>query len=275
MIDIIKKLQAQGVKLVPKRIRELLTQPLRRHLFNTGNSKLTKKIISFGLPAVITCPGKTETCSGGTTPSCYATRGLFRMESVSRPKMENFVIGHREDFYKLLVQDLWFFNPDSIIRIHDAGDFFDAEYTDHWYKVCRKHKDRRFYFYTRSWRIKPIFKVLQKFNLLPNVRVWYSVDADTGKPQNVADNVRLCWFQKHEHDIPTFPVDLVFRDRQLRKKKKIREGGALICPVENGVKTKTKFDCFQCKICWRDLSVFDSRNMVEPQQRFSLPVIKS
>jgi len=86
---------------------------------------------------------------------------------------------------------------------------------------------------------------------LSNVKMWWSVDHETGCPPRLPKNVRLAYMQVETNDIPDYKVDLVFRVDRVRDQliaKKV--ANALVCPVENGI-TK-QMDCMRCGFCWRN-----------------------
>ena len=271
-----------GITLPATTIRKLLSPNYRppRHLFRLGNTKLSKKILMFSLPAVITCPGRTERCSGGDNPPCYATHYRYRSEIVMRPRVENTVLAHRKDFAELIYEDLRFFQV-RVVRPHDSGDFFNVEYANAWLNVMRRTRTSHQYFlFTRSWRVEPIHEVIRKMVRLANVRVWYSVDADSIPPTKLDRRVRLAWMQLDEQDQPNYPVDLVFRNYNLRVNPVKRVSGALVCPYENGVSRnlESTFNCYTCQMCWGPLDgVKDPRHHFQPEKlrgRLSLPMIK-
>lgn len=247
---------SQLTGLTEVRVHQLLTSSLEsmeRMLFKPGNAKLSKRILTFGLPAGPTCPGKTELCE----EKCYATQHYYRMDNVKTPRLENLVLAHRTDFADLAVDELSY-HRQRVVRIHDSGDFFSREYAEAWLAVARRDKKRRFFALTRSWRLDDICQVMVKMSKLKNFRMWYSIDRETGWPSFVPTGVRLAYLQVDEKDVPTRPVDLVFRDYAVRYRPAKRLGGNLVCPYENGV-TRVATDknstlsCWTCGICWSEL----------------------
>jgi hypothetical protein len=212
--------------------------------FAVGNSKLGRNIYTWSIPAGSTCPGKSEPCK-----ECYAQDGFFRMTNVKTALEKNLELSKGKDFVDYAVKEITRLKA-KVVRTHVAGDLYDKEYAVKWYKIISLLKDVRFFIYTRSWRISAIRPTITKMSKLPNLRMWWSVDYDTGKPINKPSRVRLAYMQVKETDIPKFDVDLIFRVDELRHIKIKRINKAIVCPVENG--TNIDFTCTQCGICWRD-----------------------
>ena len=215
-------------------------------MLTPGNTKLGpgRLIWGFGLPSQVTCPGMTPACSG----PCYS----FFLESL-RPSLRlryerNLELSRRPDFARLVLAFL-ILRDVRVVRIHTGGDFYEAAYARKWLTVMRKASKVRFYFYTRSWRIPVIRKVLDEMARLPNVRAWFSCDRDTGTPEQVPAGARLAWLMTSPDDLPP-RADLIFRTLPLRRIVRKRIGLALVCPVENGA-TGHRTDCERCGVCWR------------------------
>ena len=128
-------------------------------------------------------------------------------------------------------------------------DFYSPGYARKWLAVMRQAPGVRFYFYTRSWRVPAIWRVLRRMARLLNVRAWLSCDRDTGLPRRLPPGVRLAWLMASPDDRPP-RADLVFRTRPLRRTVLKRVGLALVCPTENGA-TGRRTDCGRCGVCWR------------------------
>ncbi len=158
----------------------------------------------------------------------------------------------------------------QVVRLHVGGDFPSPAYTRKWLAVMRRLPGVRFYFYTRSWKVAAIRRILVAMARLPNVRAWFSADLQTGLPRRVPAGVRLAWLMSATADLPP-RADLVFRVRPLRRlvRKRVSwQGGggqALVCPTENGA-TGQRTSCAQCGVCWR-------MPASPPPSGFSLPVL--
>lgn len=234
-------------------------------LFKQGNTKLGRRIYTFSIPAGDTCPGKTGTCG----KECYAAEGFFVMPNVARSHLAAYNVTKSPSFVEDAVAELKKIKA-KVVRVHVAGDLYSRAYAQKWLAIFRKSPQCRFFIYTRSWRIKDIRPVITKMSKLPNVRMWWSVDKDTGRPRSKPKTARLAYMQVDHSDIPIYKVDLFFRTGLLRDRiiKSINKG--LVCPVENGV-TKD-MNCMKCGFCWRDKGETITWN--QNLQRMELPLLK-
>jgi len=186
----------------------------------------------------------TPACSG----PCYSAFLESLRPSLRDRYQRNLELSQRRDFARLVRAFLILRNV-RVARIHTGGDFYAAAYARKWLTVMRRAPTVRFYFYTRSWRVPAILKVLEEMAVLSNVRAWFSCDHDTGVPARVPVGVRLAWLMTAPDDRPPH-ADLVFRTRPLRRTVQKRVGLALVCPTENGA-TGHRTDCERCRVCWR------------------------
>jgi hypothetical protein len=209
-------------------------------LLGLGNAKLGRGIYTFSLPAVTTCPGSSPTCRR----ECYALRGRLKLQR--RRHRLAYRASLDDAFPGRMVREIRR-RDCGCVRIHVSGDFYSAAYARAWAAVARACPQTRFYAYTRSWRVPEIAPALAELASLPNVRLWWSCDRDTGVPARVPRRVRLAWLQASADDLPP-RADLVFRVRRLRKTVVKRVGLALVCPVENGA-TGHRTDCGRCRLC--------------------------
>lgn len=212
--------------------------------FQQGNSKLGKKIFTYSIPAGTTCPGKSKPCE-----MCYAQEGFFQMPSVAKSHQRNWDETKDPGFAEWAIDELYRLKA-KVVRVHVAGDVYDVAYAKKWLKIFKGCPDVRFFIYSRSWRIPEIRPFLVEMSKCSNVKMWWSVDWDTGKPANKPKTVRLAYMQINAADIPKFKVDLVFRVDELRNTIVKRVNGALVCPVENGV--TENMNCMKCGFCWRN-----------------------
>lgn len=139
---------------------------------------------SFGLPAGVSCPGRTAFCDG-----CYAERTERVFTSSGRLVAANFErlsacgddIGAMVDLLTVTVNEFVVqlgkleragraTPEDRIFRIHWDGDFYSEAYTIAWRRVVEAFPDVQFWCYTRSfgwaWHLVG----------LPNLAVYLSVD---------------------------------------------------------------------------------------------------
>jgi hypothetical protein len=210
-----------------------------------GNDKLGDAIVSFGIPAVRTCPGMSTICRR----LCYARGGRFRYPAVKKAYRRNVEAAQRPDFAARLIEEIARSGA-TVVRIHVSGDFFSADYVRAWTQVATAHPQVTFFAYTRSWRAGSIRQALDTFATLSNVRLWFSADRETGLPSDLPEGVRIAWLEtKEEEDVPE-GVDLVFRPRQLRKRPNARVPLSLVCPADVNQPDK-KVTCGSCGSCWQ------------------------
>lgn len=124
---------------------------------------------NVGLPALIglavdedskefvvinTCPG-----AGNCKLVCYAMKGgyiQYPASNLSQTRLLNFLYNDPDGFMGMLESEIAEFaaknskkNIKTIIRWHDAGDFFSPEYLDKAYNLAKKFPDVDFYAYTK------------------------------------------------------------------------------------------------------------------------------
>ena len=213
-----------------------------RGLLSQGNAKVGEGIHLWGLPAGETCPGMSALCE----KACYARKGRFKYPSV-RARLEwNLERSRRPDFADLMAKEVRR-KGCLVVRVHSAGDFYDAEYAQKWLWVMRQRPRTRYYFYSRSWRQPEIAEVLARMAALKCVRTWYSVDAETGRPDEAPPGVRIAYLRVDGSD-DAAGADLVFRVRGLRSK---RVGLDLVCPHETPKGRADDVNCGNCRQCWK------------------------
>lgn len=208
-----------------------------------GNSKLGPLIHHWSIPAIILsiCVGATALCR----KLCYAMQGHYNQRNVKEALLRNYEESLRDDFVTLAcgwIRALFV----RVIRIHASGEFYSTTYVDKWIEIARRNPQVTFYAYTRSWRKEPILERLIELSKLPNVWLWFSCDQESGPPP-VVSRVRRAFLMVDDADVPQFPVDLIFRDKDKSTLKWV--GPSLVCPAENGVTSTT---CSQCQLCFRN-----------------------
>src|SRR5436190_1739807 len=110
------------------------------------NEKLGTSILGFSLPNVTTCPGATEICKR----VCYVNRYTKRFAGIDyRPQLRS---TKRPTFFRNMVA-LVRSSDKETIRIHVSGDFYSAPYIRAWIKIIKAFPQKRFFGYTRSWRV--------------------------------------------------------------------------------------------------------------------------
>jgi len=215
-----------------------------------SNTKLGNLLHSWSMTAGTvsrggTCPGESAICS----ELCYASRGFFRMPSVEATHRRNRLFSLTDDFVPWMLSKMIVDNV-RVLRIHVAGDFYNAEYVDKWHKIVQRARRVIFFAYTRSWREEEIFPALARLAGEPNMHMWFSMDRQTG-PAPLLAGVRRCYLAIDDIDAATVPhdCDLVFRDRPKAVMKSTN--GVLVCPTENGVAGRLHHTCSTCGVCWR------------------------
>ncbi len=207
-------------------------------LLRNGNQKLGPSIGTFSLPAVDTCPGLTSTCAG----VCYARRYTRRLHIDYTPELE---ASKLDSFVSSLSHEATW---KSVVRVHVSGDFYDMAYVAKWRAIAQHAPRTLFFAYTRSWRLPNIQASLRMLAELPNFRLLWSCDRQTGIPQWMRDS-DVAWLAMSDEDVPPAPriPAIVFRKNQ--NTVRARVGGAIVCPAENGIRNEVT--CQSCTLCFR------------------------
>jgi len=215
------------------------------NLLVRGNGKLGEGIHSWSLPAVETCPGRTQLCE----IVCYARTGWFATRLVQERLQNNLDASLQDEFEQRIVREIHKRGVHTI-RIHVSGDFYSVEYATKWRNIARQCKQTRFYCYTRSWRISEFTPIMQELATLKNFRLWWSVDAESEIPTEIPDGVELAYLQREVTDDPSY-AKVVFRVKHLRKIPARRIGLATVCTTETGLPTANDVTCTSCRRCYR------------------------
>lgn len=210
-------------------------------LLQLGNAKLGRAIHVWSIPALDTCPGSTETCRN----LCYALRHRFRFDSVKRRLNRNRQRSLDEDFVEQMSAEIRSSGV-LVLRLHVAGDFYDAEYTRKWIAIVKCSPRVRFYAYTRSWRVASIAPALEELAACNAIRLWYSVDEESGVPATVPPTVRIAYLQTSSRPPPS-GADLVFRPPRLRT----LPASPLVCEHETSAGKQLGVTCGSCARCFR------------------------
>jgi len=157
----------------------------------------------------------------------------------------------RRDFV-LRVRAFLLLHNVRVVRVHVGGDFFSVRYARKWLQIMRQSHRTRFYFYSRSWRVPGIKRVIDRMAELRNCRCWYSVDRDTGVPTDVPARVRVAWLMSDATDLPPPGTNLMFRVRRLRRTP-VAAAVTPVCPTEDGQPRAIRVTCERCGLCWRPL----------------------
>ena len=144
------------------------------------NGKTPTIANTFGLPAGkdFSCPSQTPTCA----KVCYAGKLEKVYKGVRDVLMHNWDLlanASPEDMIFLLDEMIVDFKKDCekrnaplLFRIHWDGDFFSDAYAYAWKKVIAKHKDVKFWVYTRV----PTAAII--LNNIDNLSLYFSTDND-------------------------------------------------------------------------------------------------
>lgn len=138
---------------------------------------------SFGLPAGLSCPGKTEFCV-----SCYGARAE-QYQGVEEALDRNLrllldagtvdgmtvLLARMMERFKRDADRLELAGRDRIFRIHWDGDFFSIDYAAAWARVIAACPDIQFWAYTRSFT-DPV-NVVPTLAGVDNLNLYLSVDA--------------------------------------------------------------------------------------------------
>lgn len=215
---------------------------VRRGLVIQSNEKLGGSVFHFDLPAVRTCPGRSELCES----VCYARTGRFVFPQVQERLIWAFEQSKRDDFAGRMADELYRKGV-LVMRWHVSGDIYSPAYARKIKAVAEATPSTAFMLYTRTWRIEPIAEVLWEIAALPNVCVWLSADDETGYPLLVPEGVRVAWMQTGESPAQ---ADLVFATREVRKERS-RINLDLLCPTETIEGKRAGTTCSSCQFCWR------------------------
>lgn len=210
-------------------------------LLQLGNAKLGRAIHVWSIPAVDACPGSTAVCRN----LCYATRHRFRFDSVKRRLAWNRRQCDREDFVDRMVAEIRSSGV-LVLRIHVAGDFYDADYVRKWSAIVKRSPRVRFYGYTRSWRIAALALALEELAACRAMRLWYSFDDESGLPATLPPTVRLAYLQTTTAAPPS-AADLVFRPHGLRTLPEL----PVVCDQETPSGKQLGVTCGSCGRCFR------------------------
>ena len=186
------------------------------HGLSNRTGKLGKRVWSFSLPRVATCPGMSQWCR----ESCYMAKLERMYKTMLASYHENFENAAVETkaLRAAILEKIPKIRNLRAIRIHVDGDFFNAGYVRMWASIAVALPETRFYAYTRSWRVKRLRKSLETLRAVPNFTLWASTDPTTEDPPA---EWRTAWIDGD--DRATGPI----------------------CPEQRGKKA----DCGECGLC--------------------------
>ena len=186
---------------------------------------------------------------------CYADKGHYRWPHLRTRFDGNLEAARAGDFVARAVAELRG-RKARLLRIHSSGDFYDAAYVRAWEDILTQVPDLEAWAYTRSWRVPELLVGLTALAKLPNFRLWFSADRDTGMPPEV-EGVRVCLLRDGDEPFPDPEgrVDLVFPTRRKGRSPAKRLAlplapePALICPAYQGTAATAHVTCEDCRLC--------------------------
>lgn len=223
-----------------------------------GNHKLGRHIWTWSLPAEETCPGATAECR----KACYATKGFYLFDAVTDLYRRNEAFSRTKWFVPWMTSRLV---ADAIqtLRIHAAGDFYDAAYVDKWRCIAKKSPCQQFFGYTRSWRERSQRRSLRQLSRLSNMTLWWSADRETGRPPLSGP---VAYMASDDADAAAAPIwtDLVFRvDTTTVLRRSV--DGSPVCPHETGLLRSKSISCSTCRVCFDPEQAAKHRGVVVRQ----------
>ena len=127
---------------VRQRARQLIREG--NLYFHRGNRKLNKVILTFNLPANLSCLYADAFCR----KFCYAKKREAIPQVLAR-RIANWLLTMKEDFVEKAVKEIKRHRKAVAVRIHESGDFYSVEYFLKWCEVAKQIPDKIFVAYTR------------------------------------------------------------------------------------------------------------------------------
>lgn len=164
LVYVVSTLKAEATNMT----NHLVDGKTNEKLLKTMN-KYGIYILSFNLPAGLTCPYK-----GLCERDCYGKKGNFVYRSNLAKYKGNYELSQSDGFVDVINDELSQYNyvKKLVVRIHVIGDFYSAQYLDKWVKIARMNKDVSFYAYTKSVKMVKDYKA--KFGMPDNLTIAYS-----------------------------------------------------------------------------------------------------
>jgi hypothetical protein len=202
---------------------------------------LSGSIFQWSIPAIDACPGRTPCCA----VACYALRNHFLFRAVQERLEWNWSQAQMPGFVDRMVDEVYR-KGCIVVRVHVAGDFATPGYTRKWVEIVTRSPQTTFFAYTRSWRVAKIEPYLRELAALPNLRLWYSTDRQTGWPEKIPQRVRVAYLQ--DSDESDGRADLVFRT--LRFRRLALPVAPAVCPYDTVEGKDQGVTCGSCQKCW-------------------------
>ena len=155
---------------------ELKAQGVTACNVSNGNKKLVSnavtRFIVWNLPAVTTCPFRTPSCE----KYCYARKAERLYPDCLPSRTRNFDESRRADFVARMTYTILKVRKASraatvVVRIHESGDFYNAEYARKWLEIMNNCKGEsiKFIAYTKSFAYFDGVELPKNFSLRASV----------------------------------------------------------------------------------------------------------
>jgi hypothetical protein len=214
-------------------------------MLSKGNKKLGPKVMTFSLPNISTCPGRSELCES----LCYVDNYQRRYPSVSKAYERNYKLSLRSTFVNKMSREILSKKPETV-RIHVSGDFYRNEYIEYWIQIAKRFPNVKFYAYTRSWAVTSLRSKLREFGRLNNVKLWLSWDKEMRNIPGSMAMFPIAYMAIKEEESQKksrlSKSNLIFRVSRRTVKHKLN--GTNVCPLERG--KEVNLTCSKCKICF-------------------------
>jgi len=145
------------------------------------------KVYNFGIPALYSSKQKMFTCPNASACAkangCYALQGAYKFSNVAKAYEDRLTVSLTPEFNQAISLEIDKALKSKktkklVIRIHDSGDFYSAEYLVKWLNIMARYPQVQFYAYTKMVE-------LFKGRFLPdNFKVIYSLG---GKQDSLID----------------------------------------------------------------------------------------
>ncbi len=153
------------------------------------------------------------------------------------------------------------------IRIHAGGDFAAPAAVNDWCEILDQTPEVKYLCFTRAYLDDEFILPLTRLAHKPNMNLWLSVDAWTGRPKGKRriPNTKTVWLAQHDEEHPPYRVDPIFRATMQRfselietakGKPKVKNNlpvikqmnGSPVCFKETGGAKMPK-SCITCRYC--------------------------
>lgn len=162
-------LKTTKAKLLLKRLEALGYEPFN---MSDRNKKLvpngTTAYAIWNIPAIETCPFRTRDCE----KFCYARKAEIAYPDCLPSRRRNYDASLRDDFVNrmtltLLKRRKGCRKARLIVRIHESGDFYNADYVGKWLRIMEncKGEDIVFIAYTKSFPFFDGVELPENFSL--------------------------------------------------------------------------------------------------------------